>query len=367
MTLRTAVVVAEQVLSRVPGGTGRYVRNLLEQLPGHAPADWVTRSVVARHADTAPALVAGVSGPRRLPVDPRVLNRLWQRGLPPWVRGDVVHAPTPLLPPRAPRSTDRLVVTVHDAVPFTHPETLTPHGARWHQDMLRRAERTADAVIVPTAAVAEELTGFLTLGDRVRVVPMGATALPAPSDAADRRLRLGLPSRYLMTLATVEPRKGLDVLIEALGRPELSGVPLVVVGQAGWGGVDPAALAVAAGVAPERLVLAGRVSDEDLGAVLHGAAALVMPSRAEGFGLPVVEAMLAGVPVVHSAVPALIEVAGGGSLVSAIGDAGDLAQAIGQVWHDPDLAADLVAGGLVRGGEFTWADTAAQTWKVYTG
>lgn len=365
--MRTAVVVAEQVLSRVPGGTGRYVRNLLENLPATAPSGWLTRSVVARHADTSAALVAGVSGPRRLPVDPRVLNRLWQRGLPPWVRGDVVHAPTPLVPPRLPRSSDRLVVTVHDAVPFTHPQTLTPHGARWHQDMVRRAERFADAVIVPTAAVAQELSEFVTLGDRVQVVPMGATALPAPTDAADRRTRLGLPERYLMTLATVEPRKGLDVLIEALGRADLTGIPLVVVGQAGWGGVDPAALAAAAGLSPDRLILAGRLSDTDLGAVLHGAAALVMPSRAEGFGLPVVEAMLAGVPVVHSAVPALVEVAGGASVVSAVGDSAALAQAIGQVWHDPDLAADLVARGRVRGGEFTWTDTAEQTWKVYTG
>lgn len=365
MAVRAAVVVAEQILSRVPGGTGRYVRGLLENLPGTAPGGWVTRSVVARHHDLAPALVPGISGPRRLPVDPRLLSRLWQYGLPPRVDGDVVHAPTPLVPPR--RRGNRLVVTVHDAVPFTHPETLTAHGARWHRDMLRRAERTADAVIVPTAAVADDLSRFLQLGDRVRVVHMGATDLAAPPDAAERRRLAGLPDRYVLTMATVEPRKGLDVLLAALGRSEVLEVPLVVVGPAGWGGVDPVALAAAAGVDRHRLVLAGSLADDDLGAVLHGAAALVMPSRAEGFGLPVVEAMRAGVPVITSDAPALVEVGGGATLVVPVEDSTALAHALHSVWHHADLAADLVSRGLVRGGEFTWASTAEKTWKVYTG
>lgn len=359
---RLAVIV-EQCLAPVPGGTGRYAAQIAAGLARTAPAGWSVRSVVAWHADVDGAVITGVDGPHRLPAGRRVLTALWDRGLPPWPRADTVHAGTPLAPTR--RGTP-LVAMVHDAVPWTHPETLTPRGVAWHRSMIGRLARCADAIVVPSRAVADDLDGLLHLGDRVQVIPHGVTALPVPADAAARRRALGLPDDgYLLSLSTLEPRKGLDVLIAAAASPVLAGVPLVVVGPRGWGGVDVGAAAVAAGLPPDRVLALGRVSDDDLAAVLAGAGVLAVPSRSEGFGLPVLEGMAAGVPVVHSDVPALIEVAGGAGVVAPVGDFDAWAVAIGGVLADDALAEGLRRAGRERASGFSWDAAATATWDLH--
>jgi glycosyltransferase involved in cell wall biosynthesis len=276
---------------------------------------------------------------------------------------DVVHAPTPLFPPRRGRP---LVVTVHDAVPWTHPETLTPRGARWHRAVIERAARTADAIVVPTAAVAEELGRHLALRRPPVVVGEGVSgALAQPPDAAQRAAALGLPEvDYAVTLATIEPRKGLDVLLAAMADRRAPEIPLLVVGQPGWGGVDLPQRATDLGIAP-RVRLLGRLSDADLAVVLGGAAVLVAPSRAEGFGLPVLEAMAAGVPVVSSDAPALVEVGGGATVTVPVGDSRALAEALAEVVGSPALRARLASAGMQRAADFSWAATARALWELY--
>src|SRR4051812_34112123 len=225
--MRVAVVL-EQCLSPVPGGTGRYARELTAALAATAgPGDSVT-AWTAWHRDIEPARLAGVAGPRRLPLGARGLALAWQRGRGPAPsRADVVHAPTLLLPPR--RSHQRLVVTIHDAVPWTHPETLTAHGARWHRAMGRRAVRTADAVLVPTTAVARELSRQLPAAP-LQVVGEGVAAsiAVAPADAEERARRLDLPEQFALCVGTVEPRKGLDVALAAVADAAWPGLPLLV-------------------------------------------------------------------------------------------------------------------------------------------
>ena len=213
------------------------------------------------------------------------------------------------------------MVTIHDAVPWTHPDTLTPRGVRWHRAMAERAAGHADAIVVPTRAVADELERHLTLRSPVTVTGLGVSGrLALPADAGERARRLGLPEGpFLLSLATLEPRKGLDVLVDALARPEAPDVPLLLVGQAGWGDVDPEAFAAGAGLTAGRVRPLGRLSDTDLAVVLDRATALVVPSRAEGFGLPVLEAMAAGTAVVTSDAPALVEVGGGATSVTPVG------------------------------------------------
>jgi glycosyltransferase involved in cell wall biosynthesis len=354
----------EQCLAPVPGGTGRYSRELARALVETAePGDSVT-GWVAAHRDVRPAAVPGVDGPHRLPLGRRALAVAWERGAGPVPHGvGAVHAPTLLVPPR--RSVP-LVVTIHDLVPWTHPATLTPRGVAFHRRMGGRAARVADVVLTDTAAVAAELPSVLGIdADRVRVVPLGVTDWPGPDGDPEVRSRLGLPAEYAVTLATLEPRKGLDVALAALARPEACGLPLVVAGPPGWGGVDVAAEAQRAGLPPQRVVALGRCTDAELAAVVRGALLLVQPSRAEGFGLPVVEAQAVGVPCVVTDVPALVEVAGGAALVVPTEDPDALAAAIGRLAGDTGLRSQLAAAGRTNAARYTWRRSAELTWRAY--
>jgi len=347
-------VLLEQALAPVPGGTGRYAVELAAGLgrtaePGDSVATWVAWHRDVRAASAAPELPT----PRRLPLPRRALVAAWERGLGPGPRGvDVVHAPTLLFPPgRRP-----LVVTIHDAVPWTHPETLTPRGVQWHRAMAERAVRVADAIAVPTRAVAAELAEALPAlrPDRVHVLGAGVTsALSAGTGAPEVP---GLPDRYLLSLATLEPRKGLDVLLAALDRLGPGAPPLVVVGQPGWGGVEVDRPGVHA---------LGRVPDAELAVILRRATALVMPSRAEGFGLPVVEAMAAGTPVICSDIPALAEVSGGAAALVPPGDPAALADAIRELMDDEPARHKLAEAGIVQAGRFDWDDVARRAWQLY--
>jgi glycosyltransferase involved in cell wall biosynthesis len=356
-------MITEQLLAPVPGGTGRYTRELALALTAVSPRDEV-QSWTSWHRDTAPAAI-GPAPVRRLPLPRRSLIAAWERGAPwPAPRGvDLVHAPTLL----APTGTGvPLVVTIHDAVPWTHPETLTPRGVIWHRRMAGRVAARADAVVVPTRAVADVLAGHLDL-PRVAVIGEGVSGdLVLPADAGERARRLGLPEGgFLLTLATLEPRKGLDVLIRALARSDVPGLPLLVVGQPGWGGVDPDDLARREGLPEERVRALGKLSDADLATVLDRATVLVMPSRAEGFGLPVLEAMATGTPVVSSADPALAEVGGDAVRTAPVGDAAALAKQLAVVLGDAALRADMVTRGRERAAAYTWERAAAQLWELY--
>ncbi|MFB9904762.1 glycosyltransferase family 4 protein [Allokutzneria oryzae] len=361
------VVVAEQLLAPVPGGTARYTRELVRALASTAPVGWEVSTVVARHADPSAAIIPGANGPRVLGLPRRALTAAWERGLPLWPGGDSVHAPTPLAPARAKRGRS-LVVTVHDTVPWTHPETLTRRGVGWHRRMITRAVDRADAIVVPTAAVAADLARFAPGSSQVHVIGEGVSAsLGEPDQSTQDAVahRLDLPKRYLLAVGTVEPRKGLDVLVKALAEEGAPEMPLLVAGARGWGGVDLAALGRAAGLDAGRVRHLGAVSDADLGVLLHGAAALVAPSQAEGFGLPVLEAMAAGVPVVHSDAPALVEVAGGAGITVRRGDPGALARALRTVVSDPGRATAMAEAGRLRAREYSWANAARLAWGVH--
>lgn len=357
-------VLLEQALAPVPGGTGRYAVEVSAALAELAPPGGGVQGWTAWHRDVSAATVPGVAGPRRLPLPRRPLTLAWERGLGPRPRRvDLVHAPTPLSPPRGSRP---LVATVHDAVPWTHPETLTPRGVRWHRRAIEALARSADALVVPTQAVADELARHVRAARPVHVVGEGVSAaLALPADADARAAALGLPEQpYLVTLATIEPRKGLDVLLDALARRAAPEVPLLVVGQPGWGGVDVGRRASDMGL-DGRVRLLGRLPDADLAVVLARAAVLVAPSRAEGFGLPVLEAMAAGVPVVSSDAPALVEVGGGATVTVPVGDAAALADALAETLRSADFRVRLIEAGRRRAGEFSWAATARRLWALY--
>jgi glycosyltransferase involved in cell wall biosynthesis len=163
----------------------------------------------------------------------------------------------------------------------------------------------------------------------------------------------------------LEPRKGLDVAIAALARPGAPALPLLVAGQPGWGGLDLPGAAAARGLAPDRLRLLGRLDDADLAVLLSRAIAVVLPSRAEGFGLPLLEAMSLGTPTVIADAPALVEVAGGAALVVPREDAAALAAALGRLAADASRRGGLAAAGRRRAAAYSWHDAARRLWTAY--
>jgi glycosyltransferase involved in cell wall biosynthesis len=356
-------VVVEQCLARVPGGSGRFARELGAALVRRAPSGSSVHGFTAWHRDVRAASVPGVGAPSRLPLGRRALALAWERGVGPAPRGvDVVHGPALLAPPRRGRP---LVVTIHDSVPWTHPETLTPRGVAFHRRMAERVVATADLVLTTTAAVGTELEALLGLApERRRVVPAGVTAWPLDDDGgAARRSRLGLTGAYVVCLGTLEPRKGLDTAMRALAA--VDGVSLAVVGPQGWGDLDLAGEARRAGLASERLAALGRLPEADVAAVVAGALALLQPSRAEGFGLPVVEAQALGTPVVVTDVPALLEVSGGVGLVVPVGDDVALADAVRRLADDRELRARLGEQGRRNAARYTWEAAADAAWAAY--
>jgi glycosyltransferase involved in cell wall biosynthesis len=334
---------------------------------------WIPASSDSTFLEVSAAL-PGLADLEQSRLNRRQIAAMWQYGFTRLGTRSATHAPSLLAPltrhDRTQNPRGQVVTTIHDAVPWTHPATLTPRGVSWHRAMAQRAERYADAIVVPTDAVADELRTVLNLGDRVRVIA-GAVSqdLAAPSNAHEIRRRLGLPSRYITAVGTIEPRKGIGNLMRALARIDAKDLKLVHVGPQGWGGLDLNALADSADLSRDRVLGLGFLSDNEVAAVMQGAAVFVMPSQAEGFGLPLLEAMSLGTPAIHTDVPALIEVARGAGLVVKMGPHQTLderlADAIVAVLDDGELAHSLRLRGLDRAQAYSWNDSAKKTWQLH--
>lgn len=376
--MTTLRVILDQLAAPVPGGIGRYTRELTRALIATQPrgcsvAGWVPASPEKIYRDIE-ATLPGLATLEKSAFDRRQIAAAWQHGFTRFGAHATTHAPSLLAPlhrhDRVNNPGDQTVVTIHDAVPWTHPETLTPRGVTWHRAMAKRAERYADAVVVPTHAVAEALKEVLNLGDRVRIIA-GAVSedLAAPKDSAQLRRELNLPDRFVLAVGTVEPRKGLGDLIRALALLDRDDLPLIHVGPQGWGDLDLGSMAETAGLAPDRVRALGFVDDAQLSAIMQASTVFVMPSRAEGFGLPLLEAMSVGTPTIHTDVPALVEVAGGAGLVVELEPFAELptrlADAITAVVEDESYAEMLRVAGRDRARAFSWRDSAEKTWQLH--
>jgi glycosyltransferase involved in cell wall biosynthesis len=361
----SVLLVVEQLRRRVPGGIGRYTRCLLRGLAEEGARE------VTLFASRRPGHPGGRSGPVAdplaewgLPVRTsrlagRVLTRAWDRGLAPPPGGfDLVHSVSFAIPPVRSAGTARLA-TVHDLSWRRHPDATTPRGRRWHEAALGRALRVIDAFVVPSSAVADELVAAGAPRAAVAVIPWGGDHLPEPArlGAAGLLARAGVAGPYLLSVSTLEPRKNLARLAAAYGlaRDRLPEPwPLVVVGPRGWGG---------AGLSdspPPGVVPLGAVGDAVLAGLYAGARAFAYVPLTEGFGLPPLEAMGQGVPVVASAtVPSAAGAAGRPSAwcVDPL-DAEAIADGLVRVGTDEALRAELVSNGAARALSRTWRSVA---------
>jgi len=370
ITLR---VTLDELAATPHGGASRYAGELTRALIATAPAD--TEVVGAVPASPEPdyeritRLLPGLARLEKNVLAPRELAAAWRRGLLRPRRTGMLHA-TGMLAPLGPHDRvhqpgDQVVVTVHDAIAWTAPELLPPGVAGWRRAMGSRIERYADAVVVPSHAVAAELAEHLELGERIRVVPGAPSSSLLPPDDADadaRAAALGLPERYLLTVASTEPRKNLGALLEALGRTREQ-LPLVVVGA---GTDEVAELARDAGLADGRVLALAGLADDELGVAYLRAHAYLQPSEAEGFGIAVMEALGFGLPIIHTDVPALDELTAGAALTvdrASEGLAARLADAIDALDGATVDRLSTAAGDRARA--FSWRDSAEQVWRLH--
>ncbi|MCP4435879.1 MAG: glycosyltransferase family 4 protein [Actinomycetia bacterium] len=273
---------------------------------------------------------------------------------------DLVHLTIPIACPR-----DRvpMVATVHDVLPLTMPEMFTRRGAKLMARGLGRIRDEAAIVMVPSELGAREFEAQGFDPSRLAVVPLGVDAEVAPQRSAVEAARRahGLESDYVLFVGTSEPRKGLDVLIDAFERLDRPGLVLAVAGPSGWG-EDMGPRLDALGERCRRL---GFLESGELNALRCGSAVCCLPSRAEGFGLPVLEAMAAGAPVVTTEGTPMAEFAHGVAWLVPVGDSEALAQSLADVLDDPEVADAMRAEGVQRAGEYSWRRTAAAVVDVY--
>ena len=357
-------------------GIGQYIVRLMEAI--EARGDVRTRYFYASHwgRKAVASPMSGIDDMKRAvkKVVPypymvsRAAQRLMFEGGVRLFRPQLYHEPNYVaLPFDGP-----LVVTVHDLSfvrhPESHPRERLEHLARYLPQTLERATH----VITDSETVRREAIAHFGLdATRVTAIHLGVAPAFAPHTLAGTRATLvkhGLEhGRYILSVGTLEPRKNLAAAIRAwaaLPEATRAGVPLVVAGMKGWLSESLEQL-ISRLEAKGVIRFLGFVAQEELPALYAGALAFVYPSRYEGFGLPVVEAMASGVPVITSDASCLPEVAGDAALLVAPDDEGALGRALERVAHDAPLRADLVARGLARARHFTWARCAEETVSVY--
>jgi glycosyltransferase involved in cell wall biosynthesis len=336
-------------LSHPRSGIGNYLRG---SLAGLAEAAGGEHEIVA-FAPTSPrGLKAIPQALEGIPVELRLrflpFAHFWRQG---WSRLsrpgverflgpiDVLHFSDWMYPPQ--RAGIR-ATTIHDLVPLSHPEWVQGRTRRMHAAKYRNTAASCDLVFTNSEHTKRDVVELLGVPEaRTRVAHPGVDERFSPEG---ERADLGQP--YVLAVATLEPRKNLTTALDAfavLGRDDLL---LAVAGAEGWG------------EQPEldrpRIVQLGYVTDKELARLYRGASAFVYPSRFEGFGMPIVEAMASGVPVVASAHPSLDEASGDAALRADPEDPAALAEALRRALMERER---LVSAGLAHARRFTWAQT----------
>jgi glycosyltransferase involved in cell wall biosynthesis len=363
--VRVAVVL-EQCWHRVPGGTARAA---LQQARAVAATRRIDQVGVAAWHRRPPAPSWRPPIPvRHLPLPRKLLYESWNRLRRPGVelvtgRVDVVHATGYAVP----RRTCPLVVTLHDVAWRRDGSMFTANGVQFLEGALQRTRDDADLVLCPSNATLDDCVSAGIEPARLRMIPWGIASdqVAADEDVERARDRYGIEGRYVLFVGTLEPRKNLPRLLEAMTRLPHEDVVLAVAGPVGWGDAlgkaeDPARKL------GNRLKLLGFVAPEDLPPLNKGAAVVCYPSLWEGYGLPVAEALAQGAPVVTSAGTATEELVTGGAGVAVDPyDPDAIAGALTKVLDNFDYAEQLRQAALERAAERTWATTAAQTIAAY--
>jgi glycosyltransferase involved in cell wall biosynthesis len=349
LTIRVGLDVTPEVIASA--GVARYSRELRQALQRRQDCE-VVGFALGRATEEIPSHV------RRIRVPLRVLHASWHAcGLPRAehvaARVDVVHS-LDLVPPPTRRP---LVITVHDLVTGELP-ALHPPRARLMQQRQQAALERAAAIIAVSHSTAEALLARGVGRQRLYVAQNGLARFPAPADPPLP------PGPFVLVVGTLEPRKGHDILLRAAARLPNDGFRLVFAGADGGRAGALRVLAERLGLA-DRLLVLGRVDDATLAGLYTKASLLCLPSLAEGFGLPALEAMGFGLPVLASDLPAVREVAGDAAVLTPPGSPEALSEGLLRLLEDSELREQLAQSGPRRASSFSWDSAAEATVSAY--
>ena len=295
---------------------------------------------------------------RRLPFPGKALAESWARSSRPsldrWVDADIIHAPHYLLP----TTKKPLIVTIHDTAFFRYPEWLTPNEVACFLRIFKRVIDEKLSVFVPSEATADDLAFRGVSERRIHVTPWGIDTEPAPTYVIEHvRQKYELPDEFVLFLGAPSPRKNLTMLAAAMERHRE--VPLLITGPD-----DGGAEGEIASIANARML--GHVPEGEIQAVIAAATVLAYPSHLEGFGLPVLEAMAQGTPVVATKGTAPADILGTAGLAVDTRSPNQIADAIGQLLESPTDRAAMGEVGKDRSVLFRWDVAAKRVASLYT-
>jgi glycosyltransferase involved in cell wall biosynthesis len=353
-----------------PVGAGVYTIAMARELAARDDIDLV---LVTRRADTerwpviAPGAEVHALAPNRRPA-----RLVWEQAAGPGIarrlRPDVWHAPHYTMPLRSKLPT---VVAMHDLTFFDHPEWHERSKVVYFRRMMTAAAARADAIITGSHDAADRLRARLRPSAEIVVIHHGVDHerfASGAGEAADHAAlaRHGISAPYIAFASTIEPRKDVPTLVHAFARIAAAhpDVRLVLAGGDGWGVAEARAAIASSGVAT-RVVRPGYLDDATLAALFRRAAAVAYPSLAEGFGMPALEALASGAPLVTTSGSSLDEIVGDAALLVPPADAPALAHALARLLDDEALATRLRAAGPARAATFTWERSVAAHVEVY--
>ena len=350
--------------------TAELAKHLLVLPDADSPVEYVLFFSREIHADFLPLLdhFTAVIAPT---TNELLLKQCWFPLVLPGLHLDVIHYPA-FPPPYLHLFGPRTVMTLHDAGPWRYASALTLHGRLYFRTLLTRGLHTCTRVITVSEHARSEIGHFLgkQFLPELMVIPEAARAeFAIPCTAAFKqqvRTTYHLPTQYFLTVATVEPRKNLVTLLKAYQqlqqRLQADCPPLVIVGRKGWNNAD---ILQYMQTLEGQVLFPGFVGDDELIALYQMATALVFPSLYEGFGLPILEAMMAGCPVIAAHTSSLPEVAGDAALFVDPLQADEMSETMQRVLHDDTVRSKLIAAGYERAKKFSWEETARMTRNVY--
>lgn len=361
-------VVLDEVGERSTTSVGRYSAEMARALVATAPEGLEVGALSARVSDAREARIRealpGLAELRQTAVPARELREAWLHTITTIPVHGLVHATSLMAPLTREREPgDQVTVTVHGLQSMSD---RSERKQRWFDRALKRALHRADGIVVPSTAVAEDLSLLADVGDRVRVVhPAPAAALlRAANSGAAAASRLALPSEYVLAITAPGARGQAERLIETVASDAMPDARVVVAGPVQWGETTLAALAVEAGIAPGRLVMLGELTDAELATAYQRALAHLHVAEQDALGLTLLEAAALGTPTVHPATRTLTEIAGDAS-VPVEGGPHELAAALAGLLADEEERTRLRLHAQDRARAFTWEAAALQVWRLH--